>query len=246
MSFAGILRMLGRRWYLLPLVMILAVAGGVAGHASKQPMYESRAQLLLLPSAGSAVSTGGTGVANPYLNLYSSLQQTVQIVSAQMMDANSADAVYDAGVHSRYLVAPDTTLLAPVVSLTTTDASAAETISSLNKLIAMFNTQLEQIQLSAGAPKDTLLHSATMTLSPKPQRLVKPQITRALMGGMLGLLIGLGAIALLERWSRARQSRREAEEPVDPLDEAINELAVGAVAKKGIEQGAAKVAVPRR
>src|ERR1700712_2889940 len=110
--------MLLRRWYFVVAAVLIAAAGASFGVLGTPPTYESRTTLLMLPSATAAGDKNGP--ANPYTALSSSLADAGQVVAAQVMSDDSAQALAQQGAHALYTVAVDVDFNAPVIQIVST------------------------------------------------------------------------------------------------------------------------------
>jgi capsular polysaccharide biosynthesis protein len=206
--------MLLRRWYFVVAAVLVAVAGASFGLLGTPPTYESRTTLLMLPSATAAGDKNGP--ANPYTALSSSLADAGQVVAAQVMSDDSAQALAQQGAHALFTVAVDVDFNAPVIQIVSTGKTGESADTTLKLVTAAFTDKLQSVQLAAGAPQKTLISLSTVTTTPKPQKIMKKAIRNGIGGGVLGLLLGLLPIPLLDR-RRVRLPRNT--EPTEPATE---------------------------
>jgi len=207
-SFGEFFSVLIRRWYLTAIAIVLGVLVAGLGFFVSGPKYEAHAQLLLLPSVA---SVSGEGPGNPFLGLSDSLGEAAQVIAAQVADSPTAAKLASEGFTGQYTVELDTSLEAPVIRVQATDPDSHLANSTMRAVIQEFQARLASAQRAVGAPANTLITTTTVTETPTPNAVRQTQIRNAIVGAILGVVIGLTPVFIVER----RSTRRQAASTVD-------------------------------
>jgi hypothetical protein len=189
--------------------ILVAMVFAVAGFALTASKYQSVGTQLLLPSAA---TSGDNRAGNPYTSLGSGLEQTASVLALTMNDETVQLQLVAAGNTASYVVVRDTQISAPVLLITVTGKTQAVTANTLAAIVDDLRANLQQLQDAAGAPKNSYITLKEVTRSPTPVRQLQAPIRMAIIGGVVGLLLGLLPIMLLER----RDRRRRAAGPTEP------------------------------
>ena len=214
MFFAELGQVLLRRWYLLLVGLLCAVAAGFITFQAVPPTFTATAEVLLLPPDPSVPEDG-----NPYLSL-SGLSPAGDVLARALSDPKTADEVAAAGGRGQYTVALDDDSPAPLVFLAAEADTAADAQTTRDLVLERLPAALRQIQAAANVPSDAYITTSEVTRTDEPVKEIKPQLRALVMatGGALVLtLLGTAAIdALLGRRQARRASLRAGREPNTP------------------------------
>ncbi len=217
-------RALWRRRRLTMLAMVAVLCVGFASFAVVKPTYESKAQVLFVPSVR---EPGIKGPTNPFLALGGSVAIVASVVQAQVSDDATATKLARSGNKATYEVTPNLLENAgPVLLLDAKDTSARSTRSTLSAVIEAIKTNLSALQDNQGVRDEYRVTAVVLTTSVKPEVVRKTQVKIAIVSVVVSLALLIGAILLVERRRilasarkrAAGQSRRRRPEPrpVDP------------------------------
>lgn len=144
---AQLLGVLGRRWYLmLPMVLLAALAGGCL-YTWVPVAYESHSSISLLDST--AVARMAPAYGNPISNAGGSLVVTADVLIKTLQSADSARDLHDLGVGDRYTVGFAAGASGPLLTLTVTGADPARVLRETQTLTDFSGQQLLALQASA-------------------------------------------------------------------------------------------------
>jgi hypothetical protein len=195
MSFWDALYVLRRRWKVSVPALLFAVGVALAAFNVAAPSYESRADVLFLPSTESPDSD--TPI-NPYMGLGPTLGSTADVITRVVTDPRIVRQLAAKGGTAAYQVLPDQTTSAPVLLVTSRDPSAPVAARTTKIVVEQMQQMLRDQQEAAGAPRGTWV-SANVLVSEGPQRLWKSQVRLAIAAFagttllFLALLFGLEA-----------------------------------------------------
>ncbi|MBB5786220.1 hypothetical protein [Jiangella mangrovi] len=203
------LRVLARRWVVVVPLLVLTAFGAFNLYSTTEPEYTVTGSLLL---RGPSVSQDEeTGQRNPYLD-YGNMAVPARVVTdIALTPSTYHELTRDTG--TTFEIGLDTTTSAPLVMLTVNGPTPDAVVAGAQNVVDFFNTTLQQRQLDAGAPENTLITSeivqpATDVLQENASRI------RMLVGVTgVGVLFSVGMAFLVEAIVRARargKSKRRA------------------------------------
>jgi hypothetical protein len=192
-----VLRALGRRWYVLVAGLLATGALAYGALTISPPEFHARGLVLLLPSEA-AVGKGG----NPFLEL-SGLEQPAGILVASFSSAPARADVEQRSPTADYTIGIDDSTRGPVIAVDVTAASAAETMGTLDYLVAKIPEELARLQNQVDAPADTAIGSMTLTVDKKAEvsrAATVRMVIAAIVVGLVGTCAaGYGVDALVQR-----------------------------------------------
>ena len=193
-----VLRALVRRWYVVVAGLLATGALAYGALVASPPEFHARGLVLLLPS-DAAVGKGG----NPFL-LLSGLEQPAGILVASFSSAPARAEVQERSPTADYTIGIDDSTRGPVIAVDVTAASAAETMGTLDYLMARIPQELARLQNSVDAPLDTVIGSMTLTVD------TNADVSRAATVRMViaALVVGLVGTAAAGYAVDARIQRR--------------------------------------
>lgn len=210
-----VIRALKRRWYVLIAGLLLTAGLAYGAYSSTPPEYTARGLVLLLPSQAS-VGTGG----NPFLNL-SGLEQPASIVAAYFASTTARDDIAQRAPDADFEVLIDASTRGPVIAVTVTDKSEAETLSALTYITDQIPLQLQQLQQEVKAPPEAMITSMRLVVDDSAEANRAGTIRMVIAATVLGLVMtGIAAFTLDGMLLSRRARRRDlAEMPkADHLD----------------------------
>ena len=203
-DFFTTLRVLLRRWYILLPCLALTVAGGWFITSSMEPVFESKASVVLL-----GPNVGREGEVNPYLDFGGSLETTALVLSNNLSSEPAANRLFDAGAKGTYLIV---TPGGPVVNVEAKGRNEVEAIQTANVVVAALADELRVRQEQAGAPQGSFIR-AELVVSPETAAFKIGSRLRVLVAvAVLGIAASLSLTFAFESVAR---SRSKAPAPVD-------------------------------
>lgn len=181
-----VLRALGRRWYVVVAGLLVTGALTFVAFTTSPPEYHARGLVLLLPS-DAAVGKGG----NPFLQL-SGLEQPAGILVASFSSAPARAEVQQRSPTADYTVGIDDSTRGPVIAVDVTAVSEAETMDTLNHLVARIPEELARLQTQVDAPADTTISSMVLTVDDKAE-VSRAGTIRMVIAALVVGLVGTGA-----------------------------------------------------
>ena len=214
MFFAELGQVLLRRWYLLLVGVLCAVAAGFVTFQAVPPAYTANAEVLLLPPDPTVPEDG-----NPYLSL-SGLTPAGDVLARALSDPKTAEEIAAAGGRGQYTVALDGDSPAPLVVVEAEAETALDALKTRDLVLERLPAALRQIQTAANVPSDAYITASGVTRTDEPLKEIKPQIRALVMvvGGALVLtFLGTAATdAILGRRLVRRTARQARPEPNAP------------------------------
>ena len=214
MYLSDFLRVLGRRWYLVLLGVILTTVASVGVVRLISPTYEADATVLLI---GPSVTVAGDKnvPVNAYLRLDAGLRPIRDVATQVLMDPRSQAQFLASAPTSTYTVAPTPLSTAPMLTFVVKSKNPAEASALSETLLTSLDQTLAGLQKEAAAPAQLLVTNRVVSQS-APYPLKGNQLRAALAVGALGLIISLLLPFLAESASRRRSRRDELDfEPAD-------------------------------
>jgi hypothetical protein len=195
-----ILRVLGRRWYIVVLGLCLTAGGVVGALQTVPPAYSVTSELLLLPP-NSVVPAG----SNPYLVL-GGLESIGSVASKTMTDDRTKRLVKSQFGELDYGIGLDPTAAAPMLIVNVESNDPQRSVDAERFLRERLPSVLQQLQDSAAVPGKSRITSTVVIEPDRPKILRKSQIRMAVAATALGLLGTVMLAALLD--ARAARRRR--------------------------------------
>lgn len=205
-----VVRMVIRRWPIL--LLGLALTAGLVGAAMflVPPSYETRSQVLLVPP----VTEQGP---NPFLSLRA-LEGTPDVLSRAAMSQAVMDRVTAAGGSEDYEVVRDALVTGPLLTVTATGASPLEAERTMELLLEEIPAILDSLQEEEKIAEEERIVSSVLSQQDEPSTMRKDQIRAGVVAFVLGVMLTLGAAALVESRARRRESRVTAPPPAATQD----------------------------
>ena len=130
MDFWTAVRLMGRRWRVWVLGIVLTVLAATAVVLVVQPKYVASADILLLVPTEQTSLTGTDQVVNPYLNFSSGLATTAEVLVQALNGDEAIEAVREQGGQGKY-TAQAFQGSAPIVTLTVEGRDPQSPLSTL-------------------------------------------------------------------------------------------------------------------
>ena len=213
-----ILRVLGRRWYIVVLGLCCTAGGVVGSLQSIPPDYSVTSELLLLPP-NSVVPAG----SNPYLVL-GGLESIGSVASKTMTDDRAVRLLKSRFGELDYSIGLDPTAAAPMLLIHVESNDPQRSVDAERFLRERLPTVFDQLQDAAAVPDKSRITSTVIIEPDRPKILRKAQIRLAVAATALGLMATVMLAALIDaRAGRRRRGRNaaasdaaKAEHPTEP------------------------------
>jgi hypothetical protein len=209
-----ILASLRHAWYVLLLGLLLATAASYFIITQTGPEYETQASVVLVP--GDAVIPENS---NPFLYLGGGTALRDVLVRVLTSDEASDTILAQRSSDTTYEVGPDPTTAGPILLASTSAPTEAEALATLEDVLKMVPTSLEDVQESRDVPAAARFTSMV---------LAQEQRASVNRSGMIRLLVAaVGAIGVLTLFAaawldgrRRRAAPKHASAPVQTQSEA--------------------------
>jgi hypothetical protein len=233
MNFMNFLASIRRRWYIGVAGLLITAVACLFVYQTVKPTYERSASELLLPGSSSIPKD-----SNPYLFLGDVSQATDILVRAL-----TADDVQSPALNGRegasVAVSRDVSTSGPIVVITVTAKTDADTKAVLHKMLDQLETTLATLQTDAGAKGQALITSTQLTFDENSTLVQKTRYTYT--GGVAagGLVVTLLTIALVDGLilGRTRRRRAEAKAVLVRVPEAVHEESIDEETEKSDGKG---------
>jgi hypothetical protein len=201
MNTAEILRGLLRRWYVVVPGILLSVILALLAWTHVAPTYERSARQLLLPGAVSIPEKG-----NPYLYI-GGLSQAADVVVLAMGSNNVLSEIAEEHPGAKAAITRDTSTSSPVIVITVTAPSDAETVKVLDALVKRTPAVLTGLQDQEHIAADNRITVNTITVDSTSTVQEKQRVTVAagVAGG--GIVLSIVVAALLDGLIISRRRR---------------------------------------
>lgn len=194
-------RTLLRRWYIALVGLVVTFGLAAAAVILVPARYQAQAVVLLLPPNGPAG-------ANPYLNLGSLSGLSTVLNQALASGATVAD-VRAHGVTGDYAASDDTGSSGPLVLVTGQGRTPAEARRTAEYVTSLIPRTLQALQSTAGVHSNKSYVTSTVLNPVDKVTTIRKEQTRAVIAaGALGVLLTILMVAIAERYSITRSSRR--------------------------------------
>jgi hypothetical protein len=202
MKFSDLLGSMRRQWLVVLSGLLVTVGLCIAAMNVAPPGYQAEASVLLLPAASD--SAGG---ANPYLSL-GGLKPTADAVARAMTDSGVQGRLEKAGAGGEYDIKTDPTTNGPVLLVTVTDRTPAETLNTLDLVLAEVPKVLTEMQARVPVPASALLGSSAIAQDQAAELMLKDRLRVLAAVAALGLAVTFGAVVFLDTRARQRATSR--------------------------------------
>lgn len=157
MDLSELLRAVGRRWYVLILGLLL-VAGSVVFTLRYVPLtYDAKSSILLLPPNSSTEEDW-----NPFLDL-GGLDLVAGVLGKSLTDSDSVQSIVPPGSTSEYTVEMDASVSGSVLEIAASGVDPEAAFSTLDAVVDLATTRLDDLQSSAGAPQSSHVQLMVIT-----------------------------------------------------------------------------------
>jgi hypothetical protein len=213
MDLGDILRVIGKRWYIMLPMVLVTVAVTVAAYFQLPMKYESTSQISLLSPQQQASGTF-RGQSNPFLIFDTSLTSTADLLSRSLGSDSSIKELKARGVTEEYTAKLADFAQGPFIQLTVTGTDKAHVLASTNTVTSFARDRLRQIQQQNGVPADNMIQTTVLIPPQPPAPLVKSKLQIVLALLAAGLVTAFMATFVTEGLSRSRsRSRHHASSP---------------------------------
>ncbi|MFD2082573.1 Capsular polysaccharide biosynthesis protein [Actinopolymorpha cephalotaxi] len=190
-----------RRWMLTVPLLVLTIAGVVAGYFVLPWSYQAQSTVVLLASPYQSKQAGG----NPYLLFDGSLTVTAEVVGREVMGNDIAEQLKARKLTSEYevKVPPDTA--GPVLSVEVTGSDRENVRATQSAVTELVTQRLAGIQSEAGVDSQARIRITDVSTTP-PTRQAKGKLRTLAMALFAGLVttivVPLSAEAMAARRRR--------------------------------------------
>lgn len=203
MKLSELLRAMSRRWYLV-LAGLIVVSGMAYLTLRFIPLtYDVKSSILLLPPT-STIEEGG----NPFLNL-GGLDVAAGVLAKSLTDSESNRSVVPAGSKAEYTVQKDASVSGSVLEVAVSDTTASGAFRTLNAVLALADTRMIDLQVSAKALPKSEIRLMVITnntvAEPNYSALARTLIVVIVAGLIFTLLLAVSVDALLRRRAIRKQ-----------------------------------------
>ncbi|TFC19828.1 hypothetical protein E3O19_02440 [Cryobacterium algoritolerans] len=203
MKLSELLRAMGRRWYVV-LAGLIVVSGLAYLTLRFIPLtYDVKSSILLLPPT-STLEEGG----NPFLNL-GGLDVAAGVLAKSLSDSETTRSVIPTGSKGKYTVEKDASVSGSVLEVAVSDTSATGAFRTLNAVLALADTRMVDLQLSAKALPKSEIRLMVITnntvAEPNYSALARTLIVVVTAGLVFTLLLAVSVDALVRRRVGRRQ-----------------------------------------
>lgn len=196
------LRALRRQW-ILTSVLLMVTFAGTAGALAKLPWaYQSQATTVLLNSKSASASVGG----NPYLAFADSLTLAADVVSLEVMDPRTADALQASGYPDSYQVVVSTLYGGPILQITVTGSKKSTVEHTLYGVLDEVSAKL--LALQGGITPRNQIRSLVVSVTPQASRSVSKKAKPLVVVLGLGLVLTFAIPQIVDGMVSRRRLRR--------------------------------------
>jgi capsular polysaccharide biosynthesis protein len=202
-----VMKTLRKRWAITLVLLVLTIAATGGAFKALPPTYQAKANVILLPSATVAKTTGG----NPFLAFDSTLNEAADVIRYEVTDTRTGLALQAAGYTQGYTITDAFDTAAPVLLITVTGKNSAAVENTLTGVTNEISTKLaaEQTDLTA----ENKIRSEVITFSPQPTAVSSKKLRSVLVVLAVGILLTF-AVPLTVDAAATRRRRRDDSHPV--------------------------------
>ena len=190
MNLRDALQVWRRRWILTLLLVLVALAVSAAAAMKAPRHYSAESDVVLLPSASSTATTGH----NPYLTYNGALPMTAQILSYQLTDPQTVQALTARGYTASFTatLAPNTAG-APILSILVTGSNKSTVENTLHGVTDEITTTLSALQTGIARVNRITVLTLSVATNPKlsTSKTARPVVVVLAFGLALALAIPL-------------------------------------------------------
>ncbi|WP_158647892.1 hypothetical protein [Nocardioides houyundeii] len=206
MDFVDALRVLGRRWIVVCLGLLLTAGAGFYAITVVATEYQARAQyVLLLPSS----STGSNNPTNPYTNLNTGLIFAASLIASDLSTKTVARELVEEDFKSEFSIALGTSG-GPALDVIVKGTDRDDVLETRDELLRRFDDELGSLQRIPGIPQSQLIFSRTNAVDPVAEAVPGAKRKALMLIAAIGLVLTLIAAFTIDGLSR-RRSRRTGE-----------------------------------
>ncbi|WP_283139117.1 hypothetical protein [Rhizohabitans arisaemae] len=209
MDLLGTLQALRRWWWVALLLFSLSVSGVGAAYALLPWSYESKANVLFLPSIKQAEEAGG----NAYLVFSDSLRVSAEVTGRNLSSEATVEAFANKGFDAEYEINLATDSNGPVLDVVVTGDNPEVTSATLKALLDEVGPRLNSLQTVQGKSpsSESLIRTRVIAQTVEPQRVTQDKLRLLIVIGVAGLLVTIGIPVMIEAMAERRriaESRR--------------------------------------
>lgn len=207
MDMSQLVRSMLRRWYLVIVVLILAVGAGVAMTHVVRPVYTITSNVVLIPPKSTEDPT-----ANRLL-LMSGLGQAVDVLVRSVDSQATHEAIGKDHSDASFTVAADATTSAPVVVITGEAATATEAEAVVDAVLERVPQDLDRLQGDLDIAEDVRIKSTGLSSDLAATANTKGQMRAGAVVALMVLGLGTLLISIVDGvLTRRRRPRGDAPE----------------------------------
>ncbi len=208
MLLSHLARVIARRWVIVAAGLLATLGLTAAAVMVVPPEYSLTATVLLVPP----VDTAAPG-ANPYLSL-GGLTAPTEVLARAMVNPGTEKALRDAGATGTWTVERDYLTSAPILVVTTQDASVAQAQRTATVVLKAIPTQLQALQAAVNVSPSAMITSSVVNRDADQQQVLKPLIRVLMLILIAGLVLTVATASLVDSVASRRaepeaRSRRE-------------------------------------
>ncbi|CAN5473195.1 hypothetical protein BH10ACT4_BH10ACT4_06940 [soil metagenome] len=220
------------RWIMIPF-LLLALGGGAFVFLNSPRTFTVDSSFLFLSPVKDIEGVAG----NPFLQQGSGVPQTVDVLAVSLADEATVRQLTKSAPDLKYTATRNLAVGAPLMTITVEYTDLAQARKALDTLGGLLQDRLSQLQSNAAAPASQYITLTQLTDNQKPELGYSDPIRNGVLVlfGILGL--GFLTVAIAERASARRESRRSADaasaddtvEPSASVEPAAPELTLAKV-----------------
>lgn len=212
------LRVLGRRWYVVVVGLLLTVGLAAGAYVISPPQYTARGLVILLPSQ-EAVAKGG----NPFLAL-ADLDLPARILVSYFQSESAQNAVAAVAPAAKYVVSIEESTRGPVIAIDVKSPTADATLSTLAYIADAIPTNLTRLQTEVSAPPPSFVRSTPLTMDVAARQDISATVRLVVAAAGSGLVVTLIVAFLLDRMLLGAGRRRGIEDDESTPDDNLSRV----------------------
>ena len=212
MDFVDALRVLGRRWQVVLIGLLLTGGAGAYAITAVPTQYQARAQYVMLLPSG---ANGAQNPTNPYINLNSGLIFASTLIASDMGTKDVVRSLVKSGFESDFSVAQGTTG-GPVLDVIVDGTDRVDVLETRDELLRRFDEKLNELQDISGIPSRQLIFSRTNAVDPLAEVVPGAKKKALVLIAAVGLIVTLIMTFTVDGILRRRTARKLAGTPTAP------------------------------